>query len=97
MYKKLFTVGAFFLGLTTLASAEDAVINKCVAKDQKTIVYTEFDCPDHYDSATEGWLSETNVTDANRFGDESLDYDSTGTAAQRLEQEPEPPQLPKPQ
>ena len=71
MYKTLVVVGLLSFGMTSaLAQSSDSTINKC-SNGKDPIVYTEFDCPEGYDIVVDGWLSETNMTTAEKFGDES--------------------------
>lgn len=75
MYKKLFLVSVLSFGVApAFAQVSDSTINKC--NDGKSpIIYTEFDCPEGYEIVTEGWLSETNMTAAEKFGDSSKEMD----------------------
>ena len=50
-----------------------STINKC-DNGKDPIVYTEFDCPEGYEIVTEGWLSETNMTNASVFGSDANDF-----------------------
>ncbi len=71
MYKSLMVVGLLSVGMTTaFAQKSDSTINKC-SNGKNPIVYTEFDCPEGYDVVVDSWLSETNITSAEKFGDES--------------------------
>lgn len=71
MYKTLVVVGLLSFGMTSaLAQSSDSTINKC-SNGKDPIVYTEFDCPEGYDIVVDSWLSETNMTTAEKFGDES--------------------------
>lgn len=71
MYRQLVIVGLLSLSMTSaFAQSTNSTINKC-DNGKDPIVYTEFDCPEGYEIVTEGWLSETNVTSAEKFGDES--------------------------
>lgn len=71
MYKALVVAGLLSIGMTSaLAQSSDSTINKC-SNGKDPIVYTEFDCPESYEIVTEGWLGETNITSAEKFGDES--------------------------
>lgn len=71
MYKTLAVVSLLFFGVTSaFAQSTNSTINKC-DNGKDPIVYTEFDCPVGYEIVTEGWLSETNMTSAEKFGDES--------------------------
>lgn len=71
MYKKLLIVGLFALGVSpAFSQTSQSTINKC-DNGKGSIIYTEFDCPEGYEIVTEGWLSETNMTSAEKFGDES--------------------------
>lgn len=70
MYKTLVVVGLLSFGMTSaLAQSSDSTINKC-SNGKKPIVYTEFDCPEGYDIVVDSWLSETNMTTAEKFGNE---------------------------
>lgn len=71
MYKTLAVVGLLSFGMTSaFAQSSDSTINKC-SNGKDPIVYTEFDCPEGYEVVVDGWLSETNMTTAEKFGDES--------------------------
>ncbi|MGL4674174.1 MAG: hypothetical protein ACRCXK_04880 [Wohlfahrtiimonas sp.] len=71
MYKKLAIVGLLSVGMSSaFAQSTDSTINKC-SNGKDPIVYTEFDCPEGYDIVVDSWLSETNITSAEKFGDES--------------------------
>ena len=71
MYKTLVVVGLLSFGITSaLAQSSSSTINKC-SNGKDPIVYTEFDCPEGYDIVVDSWLSETNMTTAEKFGDES--------------------------
>ena len=71
MYKTLVVVGLLSFGMASaLAQSSDSTINKC-SNGKDPIVYTEFDCPEGYDIVVDSWLSETNMTTAEKFGDES--------------------------
>lgn len=71
MYKKLAIVGLLsFSMIPAFAQSSDSTINKC-SNGKDPIVYTEFDCPEGYDAIVDSWLSETNITTAEKFGDES--------------------------
>lgn len=71
MYKQLFIVGLLSFGIApAFAQSSDSTINKC-DNGKDPIVYTEFDCPEGFEIVTEGWLSETNMTSAEKFGDET--------------------------
>ena len=71
MYKTLVVVGLLSFGMTSaLAQSSDSTINKC-SNGKDPIVYTEFECPEGYEIVIEDWLGETNITSAEKFGDES--------------------------
>lgn len=89
MYKKLAIVGLLSLGMTSaFAQRTDSTINKC-SNGKDPIVYTEFDCPEGYDVIIDSWLSETNMTSAEKFGDESKireekTFDSDGRSVDKV-------------
>ncbi|GAA5102496.1 hypothetical protein [Wohlfahrtiimonas larvae] len=71
MYRKLAIASALSLVMTSaFAQSTDSTINKC-SNGKDPIVYTEFDCPEGYEAIVDSWLSETNMTTAEKFGDES--------------------------
>lgn len=71
--KKTLLVASAMLYCTSLGFAQNtqSTINKC-DNGKDPIVYTEFDCPEGYEVVTEGWLSETNVTSAEKFGNDEM-------------------------
>lgn len=73
MYKILAIVGLLSVSITSaFAQSSSSTINKC-DNGKDPIVYTEFDCPEGYEAISDSWLSETNMTSAEKFGDESRD------------------------
>lgn len=77
MYKSVLIIGMLTLVVSpVLAQTSDSIINKC-DNGKGPIIYTEFDCPEGYEAMTDSWLSETNMTSAAQFGDESQQKDNS--------------------